>query len=84
MMRLRLHTPVRAASDVRSFDVPGSRRELTAADVHRFLLLFMADSVRFGAVRLASRRYIIKVGHEIPEIETTLTTTPDYLIVEKG
>jgi hypothetical protein len=38
----------------------------------------------YRAVRLASRRYIIKVGHEIPDIETTLTTTPNYLIVEKG
>jgi diguanylate cyclase (GGDEF)-like protein len=38
----------------------------------------------YRAVRLADRRYIVKVGHEIPDIETTLTTTPTYLIVEKG
>ncbi len=41
-------------------------------------------SGEYRAVRLASRRYIIKVGHEVPEIETTLATTPGYLIVEKG
>jgi diguanylate cyclase (GGDEF)-like protein len=38
----------------------------------------------YRGVRLADRRYIVKVGHEIPEIEETLTTTEHYKIVEKG
>jgi diguanylate cyclase (GGDEF)-like protein len=38
----------------------------------------------YRAVRLADRRYIVKAGHEIPEIEETLVTTETYKIVEKG
>jgi hypothetical protein len=38
----------------------------------------------YRGVRLADRRYIVKVGHEIPEIEETLATTQHYKIVEKG
>ena len=38
----------------------------------------------YRAIRLAERRFIVHVGHEIPEIETTLLTTPDYNIVEKA
>jgi diguanylate cyclase (GGDEF)-like protein len=40
-----------------------------------------ADDYR--AVRRAERRYIVKTGHEIDEIEQTLITTLHYSIVEK-
>ena len=51
------------------------------ADDCRGMIAIPASEYR--AVRLTDRRYIVKIGHEIPEIETTLTTTPAYLIVEK-
>jgi diguanylate cyclase (GGDEF)-like protein len=41
-----------------------------------------ADDYR--AVRLSERCYIVRVGHELPEIEQTLVTTRDYKIVEKS
>lgn len=37
----------------------------------------------YRAVRRADRRYIVAIGHEIPEIEETLSTTPEYKVVEK-
>jgi diguanylate cyclase (GGDEF)-like protein len=40
-----------------------------------------ADDYR--AVRLSERCYIVKSGHELPEIEQTLVTTSGYKIVEK-
>ena len=52
------------------------------ADDCRAMIAIPAGEYR--AVRLADRRFVVMVGHEIPEIETTLTTTPAYLIVEKG
>jgi hypothetical protein len=51
------------------------------ADDCRAMIAIPAGEYR--AVRLADRRFVGKVGHEIPEIEATLTTTA-YLIVEKG
>jgi diguanylate cyclase (GGDEF)-like protein/putative nucleotidyltransferase with HDIG domain len=40
-------------------------------------------SVEYRAVRKYERRYIVKIGHEIPEIEETIATTDHYRIVEK-
>lgn len=38
----------------------------------------------YRAVRLADRRYIVRIGHDVPEIEETLATTATYKIVEKN
>ena len=46
------------------------------------LIEIAADAYR--AVRRADRRYVVSTGHEIPEIEETLSTTPHYRVVEKN
>jgi diguanylate cyclase (GGDEF)-like protein len=45
------------------------------------MIRIAADDYR--SVRLSDRCYIVRVGHELPEIEQTLVTTDGYRIVEK-
>jgi diguanylate cyclase (GGDEF)-like protein len=52
------------------------------ADNCRAMLDVPADDYR--AVRQAERRFIVKAGHEIPEIEETIIITSHYNIVEKA
>lgn len=37
----------------------------------------------YEQVRRSPRRFLVAVGHEIPEIETVVSRNPEYLIVEK-
>ncbi len=37
----------------------------------------------YEAVRDHPRRFVIAPGHERPDVETVVETTPDYLVVEK-
>ncbi len=38
---------------------------------------------RYEEVRQSPRRFMLAVGHEIPEIETVVSREDDYVIVEK-
>jgi diguanylate cyclase (GGDEF)-like protein/putative nucleotidyltransferase with HDIG domain len=41
-------------------------------------------AIEYRAVRESERRYIVHVGHEIPDMEETLITNEHYSIVEKS
>jgi hypothetical protein len=63
-------------------DAPASFRcECTRLDCN---LLVEVTPSRYEQVRAHPRRFIVAPGHEQPDVETVVETTPSYLVVEKG
>jgi hypothetical protein len=46
----------------------------------RLLELTLRD---YEQIRANPRQFLVAVGHNLPEVETTVETHPDYVVVEK-
>ena len=62
-------------------DTPvGFRCECASLGCNRLIELTVRE---YEEIRSHPRRFVVQPGHELPDVETVVATTPGYVIVEK-